>query len=121
MSGHRWRLQVPTSLAERWDIYGCSQTHPGHRALAAALALSCSEIRRRHPYDGRPGVYGGIVFDALLAAGVPQDEIFKAGEEAVAAACAQLVDVGGAGPSGASRDPAPAGADSEGGSSGGST
>lgn len=117
---HRWRLQVPTSLAERWDLYGCSQTHPGHRALAAALGLSCPEIRRRHPYDGRAGVYGGVVIDALTTAGIPLAEILEAGQQALTAACEQLVDVGGAGPSGASPDPGRAGADSEGGSSGSS-
>jgi hypothetical protein len=87
-------LEVPKSLAERWDVVilgnrpGCEE-----RAHALALGLCWPRFRRRHPYRGDALGYSTLVIDTLLNEGAAIGEILGAGMEAGALCVAGLVRV----------------------------
>jgi hypothetical protein len=90
-------LEVPRSLAERWDV-AILYSHPGAetRACAAALGLCWRRFRARKPYPGNALQYGGTVVDTLLGEGASMGEILAAAAEAYALCVTGLVSVEGA-------------------------
>lgn len=90
-------LEVPGSLARRWDVAILWQT-PGcdHKARLAALGLCWPRFLRRKPYSGNAVTYAEAVADTLLAEGASMKELLAAGEEALLLCVHGLVSVEGA-------------------------
>jgi hypothetical protein len=69
LAGASLVLELPKSLAERWDVVLAGRGgQPSHRVLAAALGLSVGRMRRFVQYTGNVLEFGGRILDLLLKA-----------------------------------------------------
>lgn len=74
------RLVCPKSLGQRWHVViNMSRRGREEPTAWAALGLCWPDYQRRHPYLGDLMTFGLEVCDALLAEGVPLDELQEAG------------------------------------------
>lgn len=90
-------LEIPGSIAARWDVVLASQ-RPGceNRAFAAALGLCWPYLSRKRPYTGDAIAYGGSIIDFVVGGGADFMEMTSIAVEAYNLCMEGLVPVEGA-------------------------
>ena len=83
LGSHSVTLRAPPSSMVRREVAVAMGTSP-LRGLCAALGVCWGGKPLKAKYAYQPLPYGGEVFDELMALGIPEVDIYEAGQKALA-------------------------------------
>jgi hypothetical protein len=83
LGAHSVSLRAPPSSMVRREVAVAMSTSP-LRGLCAALGVCWGGKALKAKYAYQPLPYGGEVFDELMALGIPEGDIYEAGQKALA-------------------------------------